>query len=195
MSISSSTHAPGSQRDYVEIRNDIKAILDRPGYDDDSIGPVLVRLAWHSSGTYDAKTKTGGSDGAGMRYEKEGGDAANAGLSVSPCRLERTLSGFFPVSGSTKMLTRRNPCTACPHFPRAHKSQAPLDLLRRVSLAALCSLPAVPRAKCSLSPLRRCCFSFHAVCGPSLESSPLRPWVAPLSTGRPVEPTLTTIRE
>lgn len=34
------------------------------------------RLAWHASGTYDAKTKTGGSDGAGMRYEAEGGDPA-----------------------------------------------------------------------------------------------------------------------
>ncbi len=27
---------------------------------DGSFGPVLVRLAWHSSGTYDKETKTGG---------------------------------------------------------------------------------------------------------------------------------------
>lgn len=36
-------------------------------YDDGSYGPVLVRLAWHASGTYDKETKTGGSNGATMR--------------------------------------------------------------------------------------------------------------------------------
>lgn len=30
-------------------------------------GPVLVRLAWHASGTYDKATGTGGSNGATMR--------------------------------------------------------------------------------------------------------------------------------
>lgn len=35
-------------------------------YDDGSLGPVFVRLAWHSSGTYDKDTKTGGSNGATM---------------------------------------------------------------------------------------------------------------------------------
>lgn len=36
-------------------------------YDDGSYGPVLLRLAWHASGTYDKDTKTGGSNGATMR--------------------------------------------------------------------------------------------------------------------------------
>ena len=30
------------------------------GLEDGSYGPVLVRLAWHSSGTYDKDSKTGG---------------------------------------------------------------------------------------------------------------------------------------
>ena len=30
------------------------------GYDDGSYGPVLLRLAWHASGTYDKETGTGG---------------------------------------------------------------------------------------------------------------------------------------
>jgi cytochrome c peroxidase len=69
----------------------------------------LVRLAWHASGTYDAATDTGGSNGAGMRvsvssrsvhrdratnvvlafqYECEGGDPANAGLEHARTFLE-----------------------------------------------------------------------------------------------------------
>jgi len=39
--------------DWEAIRNDIEEILPKPGYDDGSIAPVLVRLAWHASGTYD----------------------------------------------------------------------------------------------------------------------------------------------
>jgi cytochrome c peroxidase len=42
----------------------------------------------HSAGTYDIKTDTGGSNGAGMRYEAEGGDPANAGLQVARTFLE-----------------------------------------------------------------------------------------------------------
>jgi cytochrome c peroxidase len=42
----------------------------------------------HSAGTYDAETDTGGSNGAGMRYESEGGDPANAGLQHARVFLE-----------------------------------------------------------------------------------------------------------
>jgi catalase (peroxidase I) len=38
---------------------------------DGSYGPVLLRLAWHSSGTYDVTTGTGGSNYATMRFEPE----------------------------------------------------------------------------------------------------------------------------
>lgn len=55
--------------DYKAVADDIKALLHQPEYDDGSAGPVLVRLAWHSAGTYCAETDTGGSNGAGMRYE------------------------------------------------------------------------------------------------------------------------------
>ena len=56
------------KRDYGAVRAAIEDILDAPeGYDDGSYGPVLVRLAWHASGTYDKATNTGGSNGATMR--------------------------------------------------------------------------------------------------------------------------------
>jgi peroxiredoxin len=69
-----------AEGDYNAVKKAIEAIIPREGYDDGSIGPVLVRLAWHASGTYDAKTGTGGSNGATMRYEMEAKDEANNGL-------------------------------------------------------------------------------------------------------------------
>ncbi|KAL4963123.1 peroxidase [Aspergillus stella-maris] len=74
--------------DYAAVKRDIAAQLKKPDYDDGSAGPVFVRLAWHSSGTYDVESDTGGSNGAGMRYEAEGGDPANAGLQFGRAFLE-----------------------------------------------------------------------------------------------------------
>ncbi|EKX41621.1 hypothetical protein GUITHDRAFT_164338 [Guillardia theta CCMP2712] len=50
-------YAYSEKPDYSKVRDAVKAILDEDDYDDGSIGPIL--LAWHASGTYDAKTKTG----------------------------------------------------------------------------------------------------------------------------------------
>jgi catalase (peroxidase I) len=44
--------------------------------------PMAVRLAWHASGTYSAKDRTGGSNGATMRFAPESEDGANAGLNI-----------------------------------------------------------------------------------------------------------------
>ncbi|KAI1374448.1 heme peroxidase [Hypoxylon crocopeplum] len=79
----------------TQVQAAIRALLRQPTYDDGSAGPVLVRLAWHSAGTYDAATRTGGSNGAGMRYEREGGDPANAGLQHARAFLE-PLKHRFP---------------------------------------------------------------------------------------------------
>ncbi|RWA14812.1 hypothetical protein EKO27_g307 [Xylaria grammica] len=80
------TQPSPSQLDAV--RASIRDLIHQPDYDDGSAGPVLVRLAWHSAGTYDAASGTGGSNGAGMRYEAEGGDPANAGLQHARAFLE-----------------------------------------------------------------------------------------------------------
>lgn len=67
--------------DYSAVKTEIANILERDGWDGyNHIGPVLVRLGWHASGTYNKADKTGGSDGATMRYPKELKDGANAGL-------------------------------------------------------------------------------------------------------------------
>jgi cytochrome c peroxidase len=69
--------------DYKTVRQDIESILKQKGYDDGHIGPLLVRLAWHASGTYDKHTRTGGSNGATMRFAPESSDGANAGLDIA----------------------------------------------------------------------------------------------------------------
>lgn len=68
--------APGKKRaeeigkpgDYQAVYNAVAEALEdgAEDYDDGSFGPVIVRLAWHASGTYDKETGTGGSNGATM---------------------------------------------------------------------------------------------------------------------------------
>jgi len=68
------------QVDFGKVRGEVENILWNKQYEDQHIGPLLVRLAWHASGTYDKKTNTGGSNGATMRFALEANDGANAGL-------------------------------------------------------------------------------------------------------------------
>jgi cytochrome c peroxidase len=85
--------------DYQKVYNEIAQLLEeKDEYDDGSYGPVLVRLAWHASGTFDKETGTGGSNGATMRFAPEGGHGANAGLQTARDFLE-PVKGMFPCYG------------------------------------------------------------------------------------------------
>ena len=44
--------------------------------------PMAIRVAWHSSGTFDKNDSTGGSNGGTMQFEPEHSDPANAGLFI-----------------------------------------------------------------------------------------------------------------
>lgn len=81
-----------------ELKQAIADILENYDHDDGSIGPILVRLAWHSSGTFCSKTQTGGSTGATMRFEPERSDDANAGLAKARAFLEPIKEQFPDVS-------------------------------------------------------------------------------------------------
>ena len=85
---------------------------------DGSYGPVLLRLAWHASGTYDKDTKTGGrfvanprtssyschladtysSNYATMRFEPEAQHGANNGLNVARDLMEKVKQQFPWIS-------------------------------------------------------------------------------------------------
>jgi len=71
------------------VSKDIRNILDAGlNYDDGSYGPLLIRLAWHSSGTYEKLTNSHGSRGATMRFMPESGHGANKGLHIARDLLE-----------------------------------------------------------------------------------------------------------
>lgn len=70
-----------TKEDYQKVYDEIASRLEeKDDYDDGSFGPVLLRLAWHASGTFDKETGTGGSNGATMRFAPESDHGANAGL-------------------------------------------------------------------------------------------------------------------
>jgi len=87
--------------DYEKVYKEIASRLEEnEEYDDGSYGPVLVRLAWHCSGTYDKDTNTGGSNGATMRFAPEGDHGANAGLQAARDFLEPIKQKFPWISYS-----------------------------------------------------------------------------------------------
>ncbi|KAG0254972.1 heme peroxidase [Mortierella polycephala] len=89
---------PKEPLDYQKVYNAIAAIIEDENYDDGSYGPVFLRLAWHSSGTYDCNSKDGGSNCATMRFKPEAGHGANAGLGIARERLNRVKDLFPEIS-------------------------------------------------------------------------------------------------
>ncbi|KAJ6498927.1 heme peroxidase [Mycena sanguinolenta] len=88
-----------TQEDYQKVYNKIAEILDEAGdYDDGSYGPVILRLAWHASGTYEVESNTGGSNYATMRFEPESLHGANAGLNVARGVMEKVKVQFPWIS-------------------------------------------------------------------------------------------------
>eukprot|EP00966_Prymnesium_polylepis_P152286 3517475-Prymnesium_polylepis.1 len=58
----------------------------------------MVRLAWHSSGTYDKISKTGGSGGGTIRFKEELSHGGNAGLDKMVAKLEPIKAAYPGIS-------------------------------------------------------------------------------------------------
>ncbi|CAL5220123.1 g2078 [Coccomyxa viridis] len=100
---SSSEVKVAEKPDYEKVRKAIAELIDSEkaeDYDDGSFGPILVRLAWHSSGSYDKASGTGGSNGATMRFPAEKGIDANKGLNIAQDLLEPIKKQFPWISYS-----------------------------------------------------------------------------------------------
>lgn len=96
--MSQTVFAASDEVDYGKVRQAIVNILDKPDWDDGSLGPVFVRLAWHASGTFDKSDGTGGSNGATMRFNPEAAHGANAGLHHARNMLESVKKQFPGIS-------------------------------------------------------------------------------------------------
>lgn len=83
------THGSPFLSDEEKARKDIKDLLIDPGYIDGSWAPLFIRLAWHSSGTWDPKSNlTGGSSHGTIRLKDEYSRKSNKGLELAISRLE-----------------------------------------------------------------------------------------------------------
>ncbi|KAH0770974.1 hypothetical protein KY290_014955 [Solanum tuberosum] len=64
-------------KEIDKARRDLRALISSK-----NCAPIMLRLAWHDAGTYDATTKTGGPDGS-IRNEVEYKHGANSGLKIA----------------------------------------------------------------------------------------------------------------
>lgn len=68
---------PNYLKEIEKARRDLRALISSK-----NCAPIMLRLAWHDAGTYDAKTKTGGPDGS-IRLNQELNHSANNGLQTA----------------------------------------------------------------------------------------------------------------
>ncbi|KAL1827026.1 hypothetical protein ACET3Z_005438 [Daucus carota] len=85
---------PAVSEEYQAAVNKCKRKL-RSLIADKNCAPLMLRLAWHSAGTYDHSTKTGGPFGT-MRLKGELAHGANNGLDIA-VRLLEPIKEQFPI--------------------------------------------------------------------------------------------------
>ena len=83
---------------YEKIIQEITTVLSINNYDDGSLAPIILRLAWHCCATYDMTTNTGGSNGATMRFVPEITDEGNYGLDIARAALEPIKQRYPAIS-------------------------------------------------------------------------------------------------
>ncbi|CAK8540024.1 unnamed protein product [Lathyrus sativus] len=64
-------------KEIYKTRSDLRSLITNK-----KCAPLMLRLAWHDAGTYDAKTRTGGPNGS-IRNQQELNHAANKGLKIA----------------------------------------------------------------------------------------------------------------
>lgn len=80
---------PTYQR-YDLVEQAIRNVIPQPDYQPDgTIGPNLIRFAWHCCAHYDKVSGTGGSSGGTMRFAQEFNDLGNTGLNTSKSYLDQ----------------------------------------------------------------------------------------------------------
>jgi len=83
------------------VRDDIQKLLIQ----DPDLGPTLIRLAWHSSGTYSRLAQNGGSGGGTIRFKEELLHEANAGLKLAIDKLDKRVKAKHPEISYADLFT------------------------------------------------------------------------------------------
>lgn len=84
---------------YDLLAEAIRNIIPQPSYlPEQTIGPNLIRFAWHCCAHYDLATGTGGSSGGTMRFAQEFNDLGNTGLTTSKSYLDQVHENFPWIS-------------------------------------------------------------------------------------------------
>ena len=87
--------------DLARVRESIVSMIETDAEkrgDGTSLAGTMIRLAWHSCGTYSSKDGSGGSNGAKMRFDPEASYGNNAGLGLARDALEPIKSKFPEMS-------------------------------------------------------------------------------------------------
>ena len=136
--------------DYVKIKSDIWDLLESyHDTRDGGLGPVFLRLAWHSSGTWDSKNAPhGGSCGATMRWSPENSYYDNQGLKIARDALQLikdshpriSYSDLWVLAGYTAVEYMEGPeidfKPGRPDTHHAHYTPTPEDRLPEWNLTA-----------------------------------------------------------
>ena len=81
-----------SKVDLTTVRRELAESLRDRTHDDGSLGPLVLRFAWHNAGTWDKDKRTGGTNGCTMRFPTERADPENAGFDKAVAILEKVHS-------------------------------------------------------------------------------------------------------
>jgi cytochrome c peroxidase len=80
---------PTDAVDLTAVRREIAESLYDRTHDDGSLGPLMLRFAWHNAGTWDKEKRTGGTNGCTMQFPAERADPENAGFDKAVAVLEK----------------------------------------------------------------------------------------------------------
>jgi len=77
-------------QEFRDVAAALKEVINK----NPETGPTLIRLAWHSSGTYSVHSRSHGSNGGTIRHQAELSHGANAGLTDLVKQLSQIHSRF-----------------------------------------------------------------------------------------------------